>query len=371
MNVTFSYFAMTQQGSGIPNVCVGLANAMAAAGDANVSLLSLVFDRDDVLPDVAVRTVKDSPRGAYRLFTLWPLRPVANHLYKRAVAALEPDWVVVNYHPLDAYAMRFREALGHRVAYYYHNVTAPSLYEGAERTRREAEEAAMLQQVARADVVFTNSAFTQERVREVTGRDATVAHPAADLSVFGPRPAARAERPTLLHVGRVVRHKGVHLLIEAFACLRERHPDAVLRIVGRTETTEYYRGVRDRAQQIRNVELVGELSFGDLVLEYQRAWVFACASLFEGFGMPFLEAQACGAPCVGFDLCSVPEVVDHGKTGLLVPEGDVHALADAIDALLSDDSLRAAMSAAAVERANEFGWGQSARVIHRKLTQQA
>ena len=362
MNVTFSYFSLTP-GSGIPNVCVNLANAASALEDVRASLIALSFQRDDVAEQVTVRRLKENPRGAYRLFTSWPLRPVANHLYRRAMRDLKPDWVVVNYCPLDAYAIRFRERLGYRVVYYYHNVTDPKLYEGEERSRREKEEAAMLTNVAQADLVFTNSDFTRARVREATGRDATAAPPAADRNVFRPDPAAKAHVPTLLHVGRVVRHKGVDQLLEAFAKVREKHADAALRVVGRTDTSDYCRRVRDRAQEIGSVQWVDDLSQAQLALEYQRAWVFTCASLFEGFGMPFLEAEACGVPCVGFDVCSVPEVVSHGQSGLLVPPGDVAALADAIDELLSSPARREEMSAAAGAKADTFGWPRSAQII--------
>jgi len=227
----------------------------------------------------------------------------------------------------------------------------------------------MLEQVAVADVVFVNSEFTKARVHDVTGKTATVAYPAADLDLFHPRPAARAAQPTLLHVGRVVRHKGQDLLLEAFAALRERHPEAVLRIVGRADSSEYCERVRARAAEIGNVEFAGGLGMDELVLEYQRAWVFTCPSLFEGFGMPFLEAEACGTPCVGLRVCSVPEVVKEGETGLLVDEGDTAALADAIDELLSDVDLRAKMSAAARPWAERFGWGKSARIIYDVLNQ--
>ena len=366
MNLTFSYFSLTP-GSGIPNVCVNLANAASTFDDVQASLITLVFEGHEVLPDVTVRRVKESPRGVHRIFTSWWLRPVANRLYQAALAELAPDWVVVNYVPLDAYAVRFRRTLGHRVAYYYHNVTDPALYEGTERSRREEEEASMLTTLREVDAIFTNSEFTKARVAETVGRDATVAHPAADFETFEPGPSVRSDTPTLVHVGRLVRHKGPDLLLEAFAQVRSRHPEAQLRLVGRGDQSDYCCRLTDRAEEIGNVELVGDLSLPELAGEYQRAWVFTCASLFEGFGMPFLEAHACGLPCVGFDVCSVPEVVANGETGLLAPKGDVDGLAQAIDELLSDGEKRERMATAAVQKAQQFGWQKSAEVICQTL----
>jgi len=366
MGLTFSYFSLTP-GSGIPNVCVNLANAASTFDDVRASLITLVFEDHEVLPDVAVQCVTKNPKGAHRIFTSRWLRPVANRLYQRALVKLAPDWVVVNYVPLDAYAMRARQKLGHRVAYYYHNVTDPTLYEGVERTRREEEEAAMLATLREVDAIFTNSEFTKARVAETTGRDATVAYPAADLDVFRPDSSIKSEVPALVFVGRLVRHKGPDLLLEAFAQVRERHPETQLRLVGRGDESDYYRRLTERAREIGNVEIVGDLSLRELAGEYQRAWVFTGASRFEGFGMPFLEAHACGLPCVGLDVCSVPEVVANGETGLLVPREDVDGFAHAIGDLLTDGEKRERMAAAAVQRAQRFGWRKSAEIICRTL----
>lgn len=366
MNITFSYFSLTP-GSGIPNVCVNLANAASTFDDVQASLITLVVEGHEVLPEVAVRRLKQSPRGVHRIFTSWWLRPVASHLYRAALTELVPDWIVVHYVPLDAYAVRSREKLGHRVAYYYHNVTDPALYEGTERTRREEEETSMLATLREVDTIFTNSEFTKTRVAETVGRDATVAPPAADLDAFRPDASVRSDTPTLVHVGRLVRHKGPDLLLEAFAQIRVRHPEAQLRIVGRGDQSDYCCRLTDRAREIGNVELLGDLSLHELAGEYQRAWVFACASLFEGFGMPFLEAHASGLPCVGFDVCSVPEIVGNGETGLLVPKGDVDGLAQAIDDLLTNDGKRGRMATAAVQKAQQFGWRKSAEIICQTL----
>jgi glycosyltransferase involved in cell wall biosynthesis len=84
-------------------------------------------------------------------------------------------------------------------------------------------------------------------------------------------------------------------------------------------------------------------------------------SLEEGFGIPAAEAMGCGVPVVASDAGGLPEVVEDGVTGRVVPKGDSEALADAIAGLLADDALRARMGAAAVERARRlFDWDLAA-----------
>jgi len=97
--------------------------------------------------------------------------------------------------------------------------------------------------------------------------------------------------------------------------------------------------------------MVGALHGADL---------FVCASLFEGYGLPFLEAQCTGLPCVGFDCSAIPEVVMSGQTGCLVPREDTRALADAIVALAEDSRTRRQMSRVAVELARRRCWSAAA-----------
>jgi glycosyltransferase involved in cell wall biosynthesis len=114
-------------------------------------------------------------------------------------------------------------------------------------------------------------------------------------------------------------------------------------------------GIEDR------VQFVGFVADSDLPALYSLASVFAFPSLYEGFGLPVLEAMACGVPVVAADNSSLPEVV--GEAGLLVNARDADGLARALSRLLRDRSLRDRLVAAGHKQAQRFAWGRAAEQL--------
>jgi glycosyltransferase involved in cell wall biosynthesis len=151
----------------------------------------------------------------------------------------------------------------------------------------------------------------------------------------------------ILYVGFSTPRKGVEYIAQALDGLG---PDCRLLLVGKWEPgyrDEFYRslpeGVRDRVLE------AGYVSDEQLPLYYSMADVFVFPSLLEGFGIPPLEAMACGTPVVAASASSLPEVV--GDAGLLVPAMDAQALADALRTLLMDEELRSSLVIRGLERA--------------------
>jgi glycosyltransferase involved in cell wall biosynthesis len=151
----------------------------------------------------------------------------------------------------------------------------------------------------------------------------------------------------ILYVGFSTPRKGVEYIAQALA---ELGPDCFLLLVGRWEPgyrAKFYRslpaGVGDRIVE------AGYVSDESLPLYYSMADVFVFPSLLEGFGLPVVEAMACGTPVVAASSSSLPEVV--GDAGLLVPAMDAQALADALQTLLTDEELRSTLAERGLERA--------------------
>jgi glycosyltransferase involved in cell wall biosynthesis len=108
------------------------------------------------------------------------------------------------------------------------------------------------------------------------------------------------------------------------------------------------------------IMLTGKRSPGDLDALYRGAAAFAYPSLYEGFGLPVLEAMARAVPCIISTASSLPEVA--GDAALAVPPRSASALAEAIERVLTDDAVSARLSAAARARAEQFSWEQTARM---------
>lgn len=177
---------------------------------------------------------------------------------------------------------------------------------------------------------------------------------------LGTVPAAPVARPAgpvrrLLFVGRLERRKGVHLLLEALPALLTAHPEWTCELVG-NDTLPSAPGVTFKAEFLARhagaawlprVEFAGAVSDSELQQRYARADLFVAPSLFESFGLIYLEALQHGVPVVGAAVGGVPDVVRDGVDGALVPPGDATALGAALDRLMGDDLLRRRLGAAA------------------------
>jgi glycosyltransferase involved in cell wall biosynthesis len=164
----------------------------------------------------------------------------------------------------------------------------------------------------------------------------------------------------ILYVGLVEPRKNLPLLIRALASLRQQGYPIPLVIVGRFGWR--HAAVLEQIEQLglkEHVIFTGYVPQADLPILYNLASVFVYPTLYEGFGLPVLEAMACGAAVVTSAVSSLPEIV--GDTGLLVPPGDEPALAQAIASLLSDQEMAARLSQAAQTRALEFSWKRTAQ----------
>jgi colanic acid/amylovoran biosynthesis glycosyltransferase len=156
----------------------------------------------------------------------------------------------------------------------------------------------------------------------------------------------RGRVPEIVAVGRLVEKKGFADLIEACSLLRDRGVEVRCRIMGLGELEPELRAAVERLDLGNRVELPGPRPQGELIEVVGSAAVFAAPCVVGGDGnrdgLPtvLLEAMALGTPCVSTDVTGIPEVLRDGETGLMVPQRDPAALADAIERLLADPELR-------------------------------
>lgn len=160
-------------------------------------------------------------------------------------------------------------------------------------------------------------------------------------------------RPVILYAGRLRTRKAVAVLVEALARLRRDHPEATLVVIGDGEQRPALeRQVRDHGLG-RAVRFAGAQPRSAMAAWYAAADVYCLPSLYEGFPLAVLEAMAAGLPVVASAVAGVPEAVEDGVTGRLVPPEDVTALARALAEVAADPSAAQRMGEAGRRRVEE------------------
>ncbi|MBI2168755.1 MAG: glycosyltransferase family 4 protein [Actinobacteria bacterium] len=167
--------------------------------------------------------------------------------------------------------------------------------------------------------------------------------------------------PYLLWVGTQEQRKNVHAVLDVMSGVGGGHPELSLVLHGPNGWlgSEVAEGIQRRGLTDRTVVSEGSLSRRLLATLYARATVFVFPSLYEGFGLPVLEAMACGAPVVTSNQSALPECV--GDAGLLVDPLDHDAVTAAVGLLLDDDGLAKELADAGRNRASTFTWAETAR----------
>lgn len=178
-----------------------------------------------------------------------------------------------------------------------------------------------------------------------------------------------ARDPYVAYLGGVNPHKNVPRLVEAMARVRqpEGEPPAKLVVVGNVESDVFTPGTAPVKEAISRTGLeervifTGFLSDRDVVHVLNRSRLLALPSLLEGFGLPAVEAAACGRPVVATEHSPLPQLLEGG--GLFVDPFDVDSIATAISTLLCDAPLRERMGDEALRRAKLLSWNSSAKTL--------
>jgi glycosyltransferase involved in cell wall biosynthesis len=168
----------------------------------------------------------------------------------------------------------------------------------------------------------------------------------------------------VLYAGNVKPHKNLERLIVAFDLVRKRGLDRLKLVLMGDEISRYaaLRRAVHRHQLHKYVRFLGYLPEETLAVMYRLAGAFVFPSLYEGFGLPPLEAMASGTPVVTSNVSSLPEVA--GDAAILVDPHDPHAIADGIYLLLTDERVRRELRTKGLARARQFSWEESVRRVH-------
>jgi glycosyltransferase involved in cell wall biosynthesis len=234
-------------------------------------------------------------------------------------------------------------------------------------------DAAVPRSIGRADLLLADSEATRadlielfhvppERVRTLySGCDPIFRRVADARELQQVRAQYQLQKPFLLHVGTIEPRKNLVRLIEAFSKLpRRRELDLVIAGGAGWMYDEIY-AAPERFGVSASVRFIGFVPDADLPGLYSLAEVFVYPSLYEGFGLPVLEALACGAAVVTANNSSLPEVA--GDAALLIDAHDTDALAWAITRFLDDSTWRGIMQQKALAQANKFSWEKSAHEL--------
>ena len=223
--------------------------------------------------------------------------------------------------------------------------------------------------------VLTNSQFTAREIQRCTGLPdsrITVTPLGYDRSRFRPAqeeedPLRPGATPYLLHVGQAYPHKNLQRLIQAFAPVARMHPELRLVLAGKSHPTE-----TPRLQAlVKEIGLASQVEFrayvpdADLPALYRGALALIYPSLWEGFGLPVLEAMACGTPVVTSLGSGTEEVA--GDAALLIDPTDMDALQRAMNEVVTNDQLRKAMRVQGLARGSAFDWTVAAAATSSRL----
>lgn len=235
-----------------------------------------------------------------------------------------------------------------------------------------------------ADHVLTISETTRQDLIErlgVDGARATTVHLAAE-DHFRPQSLREVERVQeqyalpgsyVLYFGINKPHKNLLRLVESWAALRERRALAGATLVIAGAWDPRYPDPKHRAESLgleEAIRFLGPIPEADLPALYAGATLFVFPSLYEGFGLPVIEAMACGTPVACARTDSLVEVA--GEAALLFDPTSVTAIAEALERALDDPDLRAALRSRGLERVSEFSWqrtGEATLSVYRSVMQ--
>jgi glycosyltransferase involved in cell wall biosynthesis len=188
--------------------------------------------------------------------------------------------------------------------------------------------------------------------------------PNAVSDEFQPGPPVSEKKHYLLAVSSPSVHKNFSRMIEAFLSLRDQE-HLELRIVGAAGGAFSDPNLQRMATSDPRIRFLGRLTDSELIAQYQGATAFVFPSLYEGFGIPPLEAQACGCPVIAANAAAIPEVLQ--ASALYFDPADVSHIAAAMERVLTDVTLRQSLRRRGLNNVTRFSWEDSAQRVSQRI----
>ena len=258
----------------------------------------------------------------------------------------------------DCIHLMFPQYLPSRLAYFYAKASMWS-------ATRKADRILTVSEASKRDILHFFD-IAPEKVEVIYNAiDERFLAPADPQRMDLVRQRFQLDHPFVLYVGNIKPHKNIERLIDAFGRARNSGPDNLKLIIIGDELSKYpvLRQSVHRHKLDKHVRFLGFQPLETLAAFYRLARAFVFPSLYEGFGLPPLEAMACGTPVVTSNVSSLPEIA--GGAALLVDPHDPDAIARGIVQAVSDEPLRRSLIERGHARAHEFSWARSVAQIHR------
>jgi glycosyltransferase involved in cell wall biosynthesis len=257
----------------------------------------------------------------------------------------------------DCIHLMFPQYLPNRAAYAY---ARASMWSAARRSHRILT----VSEASKRDILSLFNVKPEKIVVVYNAIDEHFSATPSDEHVSRIRERYQLDHKFVLYVGNIKPHKNLVRLIEAFSELRRTHDDLKLLIIGdEISKLPALRRAVHRHKLHKHVRFLGYLKDDTLTVLYRLASVFVFPSLYEGFGLPPLEAMASGTPVVTSNLSSLPEVT--GDAAVLVDPYDVDSIGDGMRRILDDPQLAAELRVKGLKRAQEFSWERSVEKTQR------
>lgn len=366
MHIGLDYTAALRQGAGIGRYTRGIVGALARLDHANQYTLIVPSDIG-ALP----QSIGEGQMHIKRLpLPEWPLTFAWHRLRLPLYVELFTGKLDL-FHSPDFVLPPVRRA---RTIVTVHDLSFLRYPECAARGLVEYLSAVVPRSLQRADLILADSAWTRqdliemlripaEKIVVVPAGVGPEYHPISDQAALtAVRERYNLPRRFILHVGTLEPRKNLIRLMEALRAIAAREPELCLVLVGgKGWLYEDIFASVERLGLTGKVVFPGYIAEADLPAVYNLAAVLAYPSLYEGFGIPPLEAMACGVPVVSSNSSSLPEVV--GDAAVLVDPADSAALAAALLRTLSDSQLRQTLRARGLARAAAFSWPAAAEKL--------